>query len=203
MSYTQRKYRTNLAMKAKMFLDGKDFDCTVVDLSTSGAKIEIKPGILIKNTTLLSELVRLDDVVNFEIAELYLDGEAKITRKEILFDNFYLSIVFENIFYGLKHVPYQRSVYRSRYRSIGKLTLNDQSYEFISHNLSTKGMLLAVFERLKVNNGDLLNIDLEQLNLHADAQLIWTKKLYNHNLLGVKYTKLAQPVKGIAAFARE
>ncbi len=203
MPYIKRKYRTNLSMKAIIFIDGSELDCTIVNLSTSGAKLEVKPGSHFKNAMLLSEIVNKDDIVNFTIPEMHLDGEVKIIRTEIQYNNFYLSIVLENVFYGLEYVPYRRRVYRSNYRSIGHIEINGRSYEFLSYNVSVKGMLLGIFERLNINNGDILAVDLNQLNIHGKARIIWTKKLYNKNLLGLEYIDLIEPVKGIASFKRQ
>ena len=201
MSYIKRNYRTNLSMDALIFLDGKEIACSIIDLSTTGAKLEVLPGLFFKNTTLFSKIINIDGLVNISIPEMHAEGEVKIIRKDILYDNLHLFIAFENLFLGLKKLPYIRKVYRSSYRSVGQIEINGKAFEFVTHNVSTKGLLIAVFERLNLSNGS-LNIDLNTLNIHAKAQLIWSKKLYNHNLLGLEFTQLDKPIKGIASFEK-
>jgi hypothetical protein len=202
MSYIKRDYRTNLSMDALIFLDGEEVACSIIDLSTTGAKLEILPGLFFKNTTLFSKIVKVDDLVNISIPEMHAEGEVRIIRKDILSYNLHLFIAFDNLFLGLKKLPYIRKVYRSSYRSMGQIEINGKAFDFVTYNVSTKGLLIAVFERLSLSDGISLNIDLNTLNIHAKAQLIWSKKLYNHNLLGIEFTQLDNPVKGIASFEK-
>ncbi len=202
MLYIKCNYRTNLSMDALIFLDGKEVVCSIIDLSTTGAKLEIIPGLFFKNAELFSKTINTDNLVNMSIPEIHAEGEVKIIRKDILYYKLHLFIAFENLFLGLKKLPYTRRVYRSSYHSVGQIEINGKAFEFVTHNVSTKGLLIAVFERLSLSDDMSLNIVLNTLNIHAKAQLIWSKKLYNHNLLGLEFTQLDKPIKGIASFEK-
>ncbi|MCW8929494.1 MAG: PilZ domain-containing protein [Gammaproteobacteria bacterium] len=203
MSYKQRDYRTHLSTKALVFLDEEEVDCTIIDLSISGAKFEIIPGVHLKNALLISEVVDTNDVINFAIPEMHIDGEVKIIRKEQVDDKVYLSVLFSDIFYGLEHLPYRRKVYRTRCRSNGQITLNGQSYEFISQNLSVKGMMIAVYEPLEIKDTDEFSLDFKHFNIHGKARCIWSKRENNKNMMGIEYTQLNKPIDGLASFSRQ
>ena len=203
MSYTKRPYRTRLSTKALVFLGEEEINCTIVNLSITGAKFEVIPGLHLKNAMLISDVVNIDDIINFAIPEMHIDGEVKITRKEIENDKVYLSVLFDDIFYGLEPLPYRRKVYRTRCRANGQLELNGQSYEFISHNISVKGMMIAVFEPLNINKNDLLTLDFKHFNIHGAARCIWSKEIKGLNMIGIEFAQLIKPVDGLASFTRQ
>jgi len=163
MSYTNRNYRTNLSMKGLVFLNGKEFDCTIVDLSTNGIKMEIIPGHYFNNVQLFLDAININEIVNFAIPEMHLDGESKIVRKEAQENTIYLSLTFSNVYYGLEHIPYKRKFYRSISRTIGHISLNTLDYEVISQNISLNGMLIVTPEALKVNAGDKIGLNFMQV----------------------------------------
>jgi len=202
MSYTKRKYRTNLSMKGLVFLNGKELECIIVDLSTNGIKMEITPGHYFNNAQLFLDAINISGLVNFAIPEMHLDGESKIIRKESDGNKIYLSLAFSDVYYGLEHIPYKRKFYRTRYRAIGHIKVSAVDYEVISQNISLSGMLIASPDPITVNNGEKITIDFKQVNINGDAEVIWSKEVNKKYLIGVKFIKLAEAVKGIASFER-
>jgi len=84
MSYTKREYRTNLSMQGLIFLDRKELRCTIKDLSTNGIKIELKPVNYFNDVQAFSKVIIIDDIVNFAIPEMYLDGGSSLPLTVIL-----------------------------------------------------------------------------------------------------------------------
>ncbi|MCU7833953.1 MAG: PilZ domain-containing protein [gamma proteobacterium symbiont of Taylorina sp.] len=202
MSNIKRDYRTNLAMKALIFLDKREVSCIISDISISGAQLEINPQPHFKNALILSELIDIDDVIDFSVYELHFDGKTKIVRKQILEDKLFLSITLGDIFYGLENLAYRREVYRTNYRMSGVVILNGQSYEAISHNVSVNGMNAAIFKKINVTNGDEVTLNFYNLEINGKARIIWHKNEEDKTLLGIEYAQLMEPVKGVASFRR-
>jgi len=201
MSYIKRNYRTNLAMKGLTYLDGMEINCTIMDLSTTGARIEIGPGEFFSNVIPFAQTIPSDAIIDIRIPEIHMDGEVKLVRKEIKKGQLYLSVIFSNVFFGLENVPYRRKVYRKKFSSFGRLTLNNTHYEIVCNNVSTKGMLLVLFDSVDVEPDTLLEISFNHLDIHGSAKVIWSKQTKkNHTWIGIEYIQLNNPVKGIATF---
>jgi len=201
MSYVKRNYRTNLAMQGVVFLDGFEIDCTVSDLSTSGARFEITPGKFFNNIIAFAQTVAIDAIIDVRIPEMHIDGEVKVIRKEVKKGLLYLSVEFSNVFFGLENVPYRRKVYRKKLTSFGHLSINGKTHEIVCTNVSIKGMLLVVLEKIDVDKDTLVEISFNHLGIHGSAKAIWniqTKK--NHTWIGIEYIQLNDPVKGIPTF---
>ncbi len=202
MSQTKRDYRQHLSSKAQIFLDGKEIDCTIIDLSISGLKIKIHSESFSKSPKILVELISIGDKVDFSIQEMHFDGEVKIVRKELLENEVYLSISYDDIFFGLNHLPYHRQSYRTRHRSSGQILINEKNYDVISHDFSTEGMQLAIFEKLDLDVNSELEITFEQLNISGRSRLKWKQESSDQSLLGLEYIQLAAPVRDIASFVQ-
>jgi len=202
MSYTKRNYRTNLAMQGLTYLDGIEVECTVMDLSTTGARLEISPGKSFSSVVPFAQTITNNSIIDVRINEMHMDGEVKVIRKEIKKGLLYLSIVFDNVFFGLENVPYKRKVYRKKFSSFGHMILNDLSYEVICTNFSVKGIMLVVFDKLSVDQDELLQLDFNHIGVHGSAKVIWIKQTKkNHTYIGAEYIQLNDSVKGIATFS--
>lgn len=202
MSQTKRDYRQHLSSKAQIFLDGKEIDCTIVDLSISGLKIQIHSETLYKSPKILVELISIEDKVDFSIQEMHFEGEVKIVRKELIDNEVYLSLSYDDIFFGLNHLPYQRKSYRTRHRSSGQILINEKNYDVISHDFSTQGMQLAIFEKLELDVDSELEMTFEHLNISGRSRLKWKYESSDQCLLGLEYIQLAKPVRDIASFVQ-
>jgi len=202
MSYTKREYRTNLSMQGLIFLDRKELRCTIKDLSTNGIKIELKPVNYFNDVQAFSKVIIIDDIVNFAIPEMYLDGEAKIIRKEIDEDRIYVSLAFANVFFGLEHVPYKREYYRTLSNIVGQIKVHEQIFEVSCQNVSLTGMLIVSNNQLDISLSDVIEVSFDVINIHGNAQQIWSRNLKEQYLIGIKFTQLLKPIKGIAAFNR-
>jgi len=203
MSNIKRDYRTNLAMNAIVYLDKREVSCTIADISITGAQLEIKPQPHFNNALILSELINIDDEVDFCVPPMHFEGTIKIVRKVISDDKLNLSITLENIYYGLEKLAYQREVYRTDYRMSGVIIINGKSYETISRNVSVKGMSVIVFEPVALTNKDEVTLNFYNLEINGKAQIIWHKSGENKTYLGLEYVQLMEPVKGLASFQKE
>lgn len=201
MSYTKRDYRTHLSAQGMIFLDGKDFDCTIVDISTSGAKIEIKPGQYFKNSMVLAEIINVGDVTAFFNKEMHFDGTIEIVRKELINNILYVSLIFSDIFYGLEHLSYRRGHYRQECRSAGHIMLNEEIYEVVSLNLSHSGMKIILFEAFEINVKDEIIVNFKHLNVQGKAVVIWYSEEVEHRLIGVEFTQMTKLNENIPSFS--
>lgn len=202
MSNIKRDYRTNLSMRAVVFLDNKEITCTISDISISGAKLEIKPLPYFDNAMSLSELIDIGSNIDFSVQEMHFDGKVKVIRKEILKERLYLSITLDDIFYGQANLPYKREVYRTHHRMSGLIIMNGHSYEAISQNVSVNGMTLVAFQHITITNGDELTLNFHNLGINGKAKIIWHEIEDEKTLLGVEYVQLMEPVEGIASFLK-
>ncbi len=202
MSNIKRDYRTNLSMRAVVFLDNKEITCTISDISISGAKLEIKPLSYFYNAEALSELIDINSNIDFSVEEMHFDGKVKVIRKEILNERLYLSITLDDIYYGLANLPYKREVYRTHHRMSGLIIMNGHSYEAISQNVSVNGMTIIVFQHITITNGDELTLNFHNLGINGKAKIIWHEIEDEKMLLGVEYVQLMESVEGIASFLK-
>ena len=202
MSDINRDYRINLSINALVFLDKKEVACTISNISITGANLEIHPQPHFKNAMMLSEIVNIDDEVDFSVEEMHFDGKIKIVRKEIINDSLHLSITLGDLFFGLESLAYKRKVYRTSHRMSGCIIMNGQSYESMSQNISVNGLTATIFEELNVSDGDELTLNFHDPEINGKARIIWHKNETAKTTIGLQYVQLMEPVKGIAAFKK-
>lgn len=191
-------------MQGLTYLDGVELECTIMDLSTTGARLEIKPCSVFSNPAPFAQTIANDSIIDIRIPEMHMDGEVKVIRKEIKKDLLYLSVVFTQVFFGLENVPYKRKVYRKKWSSFGHITVAGQNYEAVTQNVSVKGMLLVIYGAIDYQEEHPVEISFNHLNIHGSARVIWSKiTKKNHTWLGLEYINLDASVKGIATFPIE
>lgn len=200
MSNIKRDYRTNLSVKALVFLDKKEVACTISDISITGVKLEIYPKPHFKNAMMLSEFIEVGDKVGFSVEEMHFDGKIKIVRKEVKNEKLFLSITLDDLFFGLENLAYRRKVYRTHHRMSGLIIMNGKSYDAMGQNISVNGLTATIFEEINISDGDELTLNFHEPEINGKARIIWHKNEAEKNLLGIKYIQLMESVKGIAAF---
>ena len=201
MTYIRRDYRKHLSSPALIFIAGKEIPCTILDLSISGIKIKLHTTDSIQKPASLADEIKINELADFYVREMHFDGKVKIIRKEIIGQALLLSLSYEDVFFGLKHLPYRRRHYRSNCLSSGKIYINQQVHNAVSHDLSLDGMQLAISETVDFKVDDELILDFEQINVSGQSRIKWQKEQPDQCLLGIEFIHLIEPVKGIAAFS--
>jgi hypothetical protein len=192
----KRPYRKNLAMRGLIYLEGKEQEVIVRNISIKGVLVEINSQ---ENNDVIFNTLLAAKVIDIYLPALRLAGEVDVVRVDMEHNHIILGLTFKNIAYDVDKLPCKRKAYRKNIAVAGQILLDGEYADFTTVNVSVEGLLIHLGGIRTIKNGTVTSINFEQLHLHGDAQVIWTDTVSEiGTLMGVHYISLKRTAKAPA-----
>lgn len=186
----KRPYRKNLTTRGLIYVDGKEQEITLKNLSLTGVLATLKnPADINRAVATLSEIPTLD----LYLPELRIAGEADIVRVEAENNHISIALQFKTISYQVDEHMYKRKAYRKAMSVPGRLLLDAQYRDFISINVSTDGLMIHLPDPVAVNEGEITLVEFKELNMEGQVKIVWSDAMPDGGtLMGLQYVTIAQ-----------
>lgn len=184
----KRPYRKNLAMRGMIYLEGKEQDVRVRNISITGVLVEVnskEDNSIIFNTLLNAKMI------DIYLPALRLAGEVEVVRVDMEHNHIVLGLIFKNIAYDVDRPPCKRKAYRKNIAVMGRILLNDSYIDFTTINVSIEGLMIHLNDTLIIKKGIITTVLFTHLHLTAEAKVIWTDTISESGtLIGLHYISL-------------
>jgi hypothetical protein len=195
-----RAYRKSLTSLGQIFLGEQEYGIRMLNLSLTGVLAELKYDANLHNVKDLSDAMKVSSVIDVYFPEMGMTGEAEIARFTSINSGFQIGMEFRNIAYEIDDLMYRSRAYRKKFAALGRIEFNGRDYAFMTENASVSGLMISMPEQLEIATGQVTRIEFEQLNIHADVEVIWVKVKMTSTLIGLRYLKIDSDIKAIPKF---
>ena len=202
MHVEKRSYRKNLASHGLIYLANEELEISVKNLSITGLLAELDANVVIKGVDDIFHAISTSATIDLYLPEMRLAGEADVVRAEKIDGRIFIAMEFRNLSYEINNLLYKRKAYRKSLTASGQIQFNQQSYAFLTHNVSVDGLMIHLKEKLDVEVGMVTSFDYPRLDIKGEVKVVWVEHGGDGTtLLGLQYVRLIKgPIKGIAGF---
>ena len=184
----KRPYRKNLALCGLIYLEEKEQEVIVKNISITGVLVTINSHE--HNAVIFNQLL-MAKVIDIYLPRLRLAGEVEVIRVDMEDEQIALGLAFKNIIYDVDHLPCRREAYRKNIAVAGQILLNNKYMDFTTVNVSIEGLMINLGAKIIVKKGTITTVLFRQLRLQGQAQVIWTDtSLDTGTSLGLHYLSL-------------
>lgn len=202
-SESNRFYRKNLITNGLCYINGKELEVSIVNMSITGVLVQLSYESLyssdVDNT---SNNALVSTVIDFYLPQLRLAGTAEVIRMTQKEDYIWLALKFKDISYNVENLLYKRKVYRKNMSVAGKILLNDEYHDFHTVNVSVEGLMIRLVGTVNVTEGLTTTLEFNNTSFKGKVEAVWTETDEEGNtLIGLKYIHMnAREIKGIPRF---
>lgn len=184
----KRPYRKNLAMRGLIYLEGKEQEVTVRNISITGVLVEINSG---EDNSIIFNTLLTAKIIDIYLPILRLAGEVEVVRVDMEHNHIILGLSFKNIAYDVDKLPCKRKAYRKNIAVAGQILLDSSYVDFTTINVSVEGLMIHLNSNINVQKGMITNVVFNQLRMQAQAQIIWVDTISEAGtLMGLHYLSL-------------
>jgi hypothetical protein len=198
-SESSRFYRKSLVTSCWCYINGKELEVSVINMSMTGMLIELnfRDSCLIDITD-----ASKPPIIDFYLPHLRLAGTAEVVRVTSNELSILLALKFKDITYNVDNLLYKRKVYRKNMSIAGKILLNNAYHDFQTVNVSVEGLMIRLAETVTIAAGLTTTFEFNDLNLKGEVAVVWTEAdSEGKTLLGLKYINMnTDKIKGIPCF---
>ncbi|MDP2901934.1 MAG: PilZ domain-containing protein [Methylovulum sp.] len=198
-----RLYRKNLKLHGLIYMDEKEQEVTVQNLSITGALVRLNENLYGDDIKHIFNVISASVTIDLYVPELEIAGEAEIVRVDTAeSDHIVLALEFKSLAYYVDSWQYQRKAYRKYLSDIGRILLNGAIYEFVSINASVQGLMIRLAESITVAEGAIAKVEFNRLGLKGEVKVIWVDELADTGtLIGLQYLNIQKAdIKGVPRF---
>lgn len=189
-------------MPGLVFMNGKEWDVAVQNLSITGVLIQIGLNEQHDIQQLIATL-STSIIVDLYIPELRLACEAEVVRANTSDDgNVELALEFKSVTHCIEKWQYKRKAYRKVLSDIGRILLDGKCHEFISVNASVDGLMVRLPATVAVREGTIAPFEFKRLALKGKVKVIWVDALSDSGtFLGLQYLNIEkEAIKNLPDF---
>ncbi len=202
MSEEKRSYRTSLSSHGLIYIVGKELEITVRNLSITGLLAELDTNKLIKGVDDFFHAIELSATIDLYLPEMRVAGEADVVRAEKIDDRIYFALEFRNLSYDVNNLLYKRKAYRKSVTASGEIIFNNETFVFLTQNVSVDGLMIQLKEKIDVELGIVTTFDFKHIDLKGDIKVIWVEyEDDGSTLMGLQYVSMMkEDIEGIPRF---
>lgn len=202
MSEEKRSYRTSLSSHGLIYLAGKELEITVRNLSITGLLAELDANKLIKGVDDFFHAIEVSATIDLYLPEMRVAGEADVVRAEKIDNHIYFALEYRNLSYDVNNLLYKRKAYRKSITASGEIIFNNETYIFLTQNVSVDGLMIQLKEKIDVEVGAVTTFDFQNIDLKGDIRVIWVEyEDDGSTLMGLQYVSMMKEhIEGIPRF---
>lgn len=202
MTEENRSYRKCLSSQGFIYLDNKELEISVRNLSITGLLAELDNNKFISEVDDVFHAIESTIMVDLYLPEMRLAGEADVVRAEKIAGHIYLGLEFRNLTYDANNLLYKRKAYRKKLSAFGDIIFQGKTHTFATENVSVNGLMIRLKESIDIEVGTVTSFDFSQLGLAGKVKVIWVEKEGDgHTLIGLEYEQMVRDeIKGVPGF---
>ncbi len=202
MPEQKRPYRTSLSSHGLIYLAGQELEITVRNLSITGLFAELDSNKLIKGVDDFFHAIELSATIDIYLPEMRVAGEADVVRAESINGHVYFALEFRNLSYDVNNLLYKRKAYRKPIAASGEIIFNNETYIFLTQNVSVDGLMIKLKEKIDIETGTVTTFDFQHIDLKGDIEVVWAEhEADGSTLMGLKYVSMMKEhIEGIPRF---
>ena len=191
----KRPYRKNLQLSGLVFVNGKEWDGMVKNLSITGMLLQLKRCVHDDIEEIMASIAIIP-IIDIYIPEFRLAGEAEVVRSNLLESgNLELALQFKSIHHQVDQWQYKRQAFRKDVTETGRIVLGDHCYEFTSVNVSVGGLMIRLPHQVLTNEGAIAEVEFAHLGLKGKAKVVWVDVFSDAGtLMGLQYLGMRKSI---------
>lgn len=202
MTEDNRSYRKSLSSHGFIYLNNKEREISVRNLSISGLLAELDSHKFISEVDEVFHAIESSITIDLYLPEMRLAGEADVVRTEKIAGHIYLALEFRSLTYDANNLLYKRKAYRKVLSAFGDIFFHGKPDTFSTENVSVDGLMIRLKESVDIEVGTITLFDFSQFGLEGKVKVIWIEKEGDgHTLIGLKYEQMVRDeIKGVPGF---
>ncbi len=203
MSDAKRYYRKKLTSHGLIYIADQEVEMQVKNLSVTGLLAELSADSTIHSMEDLFTAIKDSAKVDIYLPEMRLMGEANVVRADLIDGHIYLALEFCHLEHDVDNNLYKRHAYRKELVAPGIIVFEHQKYSFTTQNVSVKGLMIHLAEKIAVPDGTVTIFDFKRLNLRGEIKVIWSEPAEDGGTyMGLEYVHMAKTdIHGIPSFS--
>lgn len=197
-----RYYRKNFTSHGLIYIAGEEIEMSVKNLSITGLLAELSGSSPIHNIEELFEAIKASTRVDLYLPELRLMGEAEVARADLIDGQIFLALEFCHISHDVDNALYKRKAYRKELVAPGLIVFNQKKHSFTTRNVSIKGLMIHLAEKIEAAEGTVTIFDFKHLNLRGKIRVVWAEAAEDGGTyMGLEYVQMEKTdIEGIPRF---
>jgi hypothetical protein len=199
-----RPRRTQLESYGFIYLGEEEHKITIKNISITGVLVQLSSDREDIDIKYIFNQLLVSTILDLYLPEMRLAGEAEVVRADMEDGHILLALEYRNIAFEIDQHLNRRKAYRKYMADLGKILFNGEWYFFTTVNVSIKGLMISLSQKVSVEVGTITRFEFQQLELGGEIKVIWVDHVSDdQTLIGLQYVQMEKvSVKGIPSFAQ-